>query len=264
VHRPAQLVPEQHVHQRSVDEVRVPQGLAHLGDELVGQPPGVGGRGPRRLQGVEAAGGGVAAVVLDRVEQMHQRTERTPCPREGGPVLRPAGDDRRVGEQRGDRLAGRCEQRAQSGAGHLLGRGGGRRRGEDDGRVEADGGGERRPGAVQPAGDPGGGQPGGPREVAVADLVRETRGGAHEGARGGQPSGVAGAGHDGRPGEAAQRAGCGRRGRDRARLGLGEDAQQQDVVAGEHPLGLADLVAQRQAEPAEVRLPPGVQVGSQV
>jgi hypothetical protein len=152
----------------------------------------------------------------------------------------------------------------RSGAGAPLGRGGRGRGGEHGGGVEADRRRERGPDPVEPAGDALRGQAGGARQVAVLDLVGQPGGGADERARGGQPSRSAGAGHDGRPREAAQRAGTGGGGLDLTRLRLDEHAQQQDVVAGQHPLGLPHLVPQRQAEAAQVRLPAGVQLGSQV
>ncbi len=261
---PLGLVGEQDVHQRPVRELDVPQGQPDAVHGVPAQPFGLGAVGAGGVERVPRAARGVGLLVLGGVQQVRQPSEQPPGLGQRRLVPRPAGQHGGVRERGGGGGLGGLGDQQHRAAGRQfalqLALAGGRV--QQDRGVEADHRGAARALAVPAPGDrPGAGRDRAPGEhaVLVLDMVADL----HRGERqrdGGRQPGTLAPGDRGRP-HAAQRtrpggppAGPGG-GVPGGGLGLDQHRDDQPVVVGGGPRQLPVVVAQGQAEAAEMGHP---------
>ncbi len=259
VHRAGQLAHQQRPHQPVVSERGLVEGEPDAEQRVLAQAARLGHLGAGRRQRVPGAAGLVGRQVLDRVDQVGDPAEEPPRLRQRRDVAGRARQDRGVREGGGGGRLGRLGDRQQAGA---------RPGGGLDRRLAADGLGQHRDLEPEPLAGPraGGRPPAGQRgrrapqagaaerAVAVVGVVAQLGRRQHQGHGGGEPGAVTGG--DVRPAQPAQRAPArGAPFRRARRLRLGQHRDHQAVVVGGQPGRLPVVVAQRQAQPAQVGLP---------
>ncbi len=259
------LVREQDVDQRAVGELDLAQREPDAVDGVAAEPFGLGAVGAGRGQRVPGARGGVGGLVLGGVEEVGEPAEQPPGLGERGGVARAAGDHGGVGEgRRGGGLGGLGDQQDGSAGPQRalqLALPGGRF--EQHTGVETDRRGAAGALPVPPPGDrPGPDRNGAAGEdaVAVLDVVADLHRGERERDGGGEPGAFALG--DGGGAHAAQRArpgGAPPGGVLPGGLGLDQHGDDQTVVVGGGPGELSVVVAQCEAEPAQVRHPGGLE-----
>ncbi len=253
------------MHQPAVTELGLAQCEPHPAHGVVRQPPGLRERGPRGGERVPGARRGVGFLVLHGVEEMGEPAEEASGLGERLRVVRPPGEVRGVRERGRGRGLGRLGdgEQGRAGPGERLDAALPVNGVDQYAGVEPDGTAAARSGRVPAHGDPAGGEghrPAGEQPVPVGDVVTHLGRGQHQGDGRREPGALTV--RDGRGAHSAQRtrpglappgtpADPGRA----VGLSLRQNRYEKPVIVRHDPRELSVVLAQREAQPAQMRHP---------